>query len=210
MATPALNLLGKKFGLLTALSKGEKKGLNGELYWNFLCECGKFRLASGSAVKQGRLISCGCSKKAKLTTHGQINTRTYRIWAGMVNRCKNPKNNSYKSYGGRGITVTEEWEKYVNFFSSMGECPAGHSIERIDNNGNYTPMNCEWIPLAKQARNRRSNVYFEWEGQKMTLREVAEKVGISYSCLYQRVRAGHSLANAVTGKLKHKVKGAKL
>jgi len=82
-------------------------------------------------------------------------SKEYECWTSMIQRCTNPNKRGYKDYGGRGITVCEQWRSFEQFFADMGSCPRGYSIERIDNDGNYEPPNCKWIPKNEQQKNRR-------------------------------------------------------
>ena len=91
----------------------------------------------------------------KHSSHGMSNTPTYRSWAHMLDRCRNPKNDSWDYYGGRGITVCEEWTDFAQFLADMGERPEGTSIDRIDVDGNYEPGNCRWADHTTQINNRR-------------------------------------------------------
>lgn len=92
-----------------------------------------------------------------MTSHNMSRTKTYRIWAGMIQRCTYKKHIHYKYYGGRGIDVCESWRSFENFFNDMGERPSEcHSIDRIDNNGDYEPNNCRWVTMEKQSQNKRA------------------------------------------------------
>lgn len=149
---------------LTLLAKRVLYNKHRDSFDLYQCDCGNVKFIISYNVKSGNTTSCGCYFTEQLVdlnrelkkTHGQSGTRTYRIWKGMHGRCKHPKTNGYKNYGGRGIKVCKRWSSFENFLEDMGECPDGFSIDRIDVNGNYEPANCRWILLKDQAKNRRN------------------------------------------------------
>ena len=112
--------------------------------------------------------------------HGRSRTPEYQCWINMWVRCTNPNNPQYKDYGGRGIYVCKRWSDFVNFFTDMGPRPKGHSIERIDNDGPYSPKNCHWTTRRDQQRNRRS--------YRVSLAREAERLGIKYGTLWMRLK----------------------
>ncbi len=131
----------------------------------------------------GATRSCGCLRR----THGLIQTREYGAWEGLRNRCNNPTNHAYRRYGGRGIKVCERWDSFENFLADMGPSPDGMSIDRIDNNGPYSPENCKWSTSKEQNRNRRDNRLITYKGQTKCLAEWAESTGISADTLGVRL-----------------------
>ncbi len=112
----------------------------------------------------------------------------YQTWCGMKRRCHSKKDPAYKNYGKRGIKVCEEWrESFDSFVSDVGDRPDGHSLGRIDNDGNYEPGNCEWQTPKQQMRNTRRNVYYEVKGVKKTIPELSEEYGVPASRLLGRL-----------------------
>ncbi len=119
--------------------------------------------------------------------HGKKGTRVYQIWTGIKGRCLNPKHKDYKDYGGRGIMICNKWARsFIAFYTDMGDPPKGYTIERKNNNGNYEPNNCKWIPNERQARNRRSNLTLELNGVSMSAIEWAEYLNMSVWTIYHR------------------------
>jgi hypothetical protein len=105
--------------------------------------------------------------------------REHDAWRGMLARCRNPRHPSYKNYGGRGITACERWNSFENFLDDMGKRPSPkHSLDRIDNNGNYEPGNCRWATRREQANNTRMNRFVTFDGRTMTLAQWARETGI--------------------------------
>jgi len=163
-------VIGEKFNKLTVIKDLGKRKVGDSGFYQYVlveCECGNFKDVLYTDVRSGHSKSCGCYSsqlaKNRMTTHGHSNTRLYSIWKDMRRRCNNPKRNNYHDYGGRGIRVCEEWNKFTNFYNwSMSNGYEDHlTIERINVNGNYEPNNCEWIVRQKQNGNTRKNKEFK-------------------------------------------------
>lgn len=183
--------VGMKYGQLTIESI---ERINSKLYVSAKCDCGsngKYMLVK---LKDGHTKSCGCLHKKVmsniLSSHGLYHTRIYKIWNGMVDRCRRKKNKSYKNYGGRGIIVCKEWATdFMAFYNWAMQ--NGYSdeltIERNDVNGNYEAGNCKWITHAKQALNRRDNHLIAFNGETKTIAEWAKDLKINYNTLINRI-----------------------
>lgn len=169
------------------------------------CECGVVKEYLLPRLRNGGTKSCGCLAREQAvingnrTTHGGTGTAEYSTWTGMRERCNNSKSAAYAYYGGRGIKICERWQKFSNFLKDMGEKPsAEHSIDRINNNGNYEPGNCRWATVYQQARNRSNNVMVTHNGKTLCVSEWANKYNMKSTLLNYRLRAGWEFEKAVS------------
>jgi hypothetical protein len=157
---------GNCFGNLTVIAS-RPRSKKRERQWLCLCICGTSIIATESHLKSGRTKSCGCLKreKTKITglqnaTHGATSSKksslypTYISWKGMLSRCHRPSDPFFHRYGGRGITVCGNWKQFETFLNDMGKRPADHTLDRINNAGNYEPSNCRWATAAQQRANQ--------------------------------------------------------
>jgi len=131
------------------------------------------------------------------TTHGMNKTPEHRVWCKIKHRCYNKNNQGYKNYGGRGIRVCKRWlESFEAFYEDMGDKPSDkHSIDRIDNDGDYTPDNCRWATKMEQMQNTRVAIKVKWKGEPLTLRQLSEKTGIKLRTLRDRYRKNNPLTS---------------
>lgn len=186
--------IGSRFGHLVVIGKSRKKLYSHGTCWLCRCDCGKRIVCWGTRLRNGNHKHCGCKTFGNLSkarkTHGLSYSPVYRVWKGMLSRCYYAKSDSYADYGGRGITVCREWrnhpEKFVAWSESHGY-RKGLSIDRIDNDGNYSPSNCRWITKIWQGRNQRSNHVLTWKGKSKTIAEWADITGIRYHTISKRV-----------------------
>lgn len=174
----SLDLSGKRFGRWLVLSK-HGRNQRGEVSWLCRCDCGEERPVKAGSLGSGKSVSCGCYHRDERSTHGMTRTPTFRSWESMKQRCLNPSDPSYGRYGGRGIKVCGQWaNSFDQFLCDMGERPAGMTLDRIENDGDYEPSNCRWANLKTQQRNRRCMPTLTVNGETKTYPEWFEQTGI--------------------------------
>ena len=198
------DLTGMKFNMLTVISRAEN-AKSGKARWNCLCDCGKMTIVTGSNLINEAVKSCGCLSSAtatqRCTTHGKSKTRIYQVWFGMKRRCNDPKMQSYKYYGMRGIYVCDEWD---NSFQTFYDWAISHgysdnlTIDRIDNNGPYSPDNCRWVTRQEQDNNRRRCIMICYQGRTQNLMQWCKELDLDYKLIYNRMfQSGMSFEKAV-------------
>lgn len=207
MTTPHprfINLVGQTFGRLTVISRAPNS--RGHAAWNVQCVCETSLIVRGYSLRQETTKSCGCLRRDVTSkanaTHGMAGrkkTPTYKSWENMKKRCTNPHNRDFRHYGGRGISICARWQDFTLFLADMGRRPSPqHSLDRIDNAGNYEPENCRWTTPKEQHNNTRRNVRLTYHGVTLTVAQWAERIGIKSICLFMRLRRGWSIERALT------------
>lgn len=196
------NLVGQKFNMLTVIGYAGRVKKN--QFWYCRCDCGGITRTKTYSLVHAKAKSCGCMVKIwagdRFRTHGNScgpDKNMYSIWRGMLARCLNENSTGYSDYGARGIKVCERWMEFDNFLADMGDRPKGMSIDRIDVNGNYEPSNCRWATLSAQANNTRRNVFYERDGERLTVSQWAYKVGLSPDLVHARLTRGWSFEDAL-------------
>lgn len=197
--------IGSRFTRLIVLCESKIK-LHGLISYECLCDCGNKKIVAKKNLLNGNTHSCGCLRKEVETTvnikHGLSHSKTYKIWKSIKYRCLNKKCEFYRIYGGRGITICDRWKNsFENFYADMGECPSGFSIERMNNGGNYEPSNCKWASNFEQGRNKRTNTYIEFNGERKIIADWSLSTGISNAVIYSRIRNNWDVKDALTVKV---------
>lgn len=204
MGRKIAELLGKKYGRLTVI---EYVGQNhrGKSMWKCRCDCGNTSIVLGTRLTSGQTKSCGCYNtetiKERVTTHGMSKTRLYNIWKGMLKRCYYENSTNYEHYGKKGIRICEEWLNFEGFrdWATTHGYADNLTIDRMDNDSNYSPDNCRWVDMKTQERNTTRNKFITFRGETHCLIEWAEIVGINYRTLQGRIfRYGWSIERALS------------
>lgn len=217
--TPRVEMIGRRFGRLTVVALSKKRGNRGQLKFDCVCDCGGYTTVMGEDLRRNKVVSCGCYQKevAKRVnkTHGGCCSgqskrgydKLYHTWQAMKDRCFNPNSAEYENYGGRGITVCDEWkdsyEVFRDFMLSIGFNPKKpikeQTIDRIDVNGNYCPENCRLLPMKEQQYNKTNNRLITYNGETKTATEWAKDLGVRIEVITNRLdRGGWSIEEALT------------
>ncbi len=192
MSMRMTDISGQKFGRLTAI-KPDGRYSSGNIKWLCLCDCGKYTHSDSSKLIKGGVKSCGCYASERMTKintkHNGFGTRLYEIWRQMHRRCYGENTKSYKHYGGRGISVCEEWKEFETFkeWALKNGYSEDLTIDRIDVDGNYCPENCRWATMKEQANNKRNNHFVVCFGERKTISEWADIYGVNQVKLWDRL-----------------------
>lgn len=203
-----IDLTGQRFGRLTVIERAKNYvSPNGRqaARWICLCDCGNKTTVVGGDLRTGRTRSCGCFEQesryfSRNLVHGGFGTKLYNVWCGMKKRCYNSKNKFFKDYGGRGITVCDEWrDDFAKFrdWAMANGYREGLSIDRIDNDKGYSPDNCRWTTREEQGNNKRSNRTFLVNGEKRTLAQLCREYQKNRSTVEDRLNRGWTIEEAL-------------
>lgn len=180
-------MIGLKFGKLLVISELQDRDKDGRIVYHCQCDCGKFHDVTGKLLRQGKVKSCGCLHTTlnKLSKH-----RLYSIMHGIKQRCYNKKHHEFYNYGGRGITICDEWRNdFMKFYNWAmdNNYRDDLTIDRIDSDKGYLPDNCRWVDRKAQQQNRRSNRFYTINDETHCLKEWCDLLHLNYQTVYKRV-----------------------
>ena len=195
-----IDLTGQRFGKLVVLYRVENT-IHNEVQWLCQCDCGNTTIVTSGHLRSGGTKSCGCSwyRKPKYDGEGSYDS-LYPTWRGMINRCNNPNSSGYMNYGGRGITVCDDWLDFNNFKHWADETKTDQTLtlDRLNNDLGYSPDNCHWATAKEQNSNKRNNLLFELNGEICTLKEWCRRFNVNYLTIYSRIyREGWDFETAI-------------
>lgn len=183
-----IEMIGKIFQGIRVLSESERSSC-GQLCWECQCICGKIFKADGHSLRRGQRKSCGCLTYVNQKTHDMHKTKIYKVWSGMISRCRTPSNTAYKNYGAKGVTVCEDWLKFENFYRDMGDPPFDRAtLDRIDYSLGYCKDNVRWASYFEQSRNKSTNRLITYKGKTLCLADWAKELGLDKSTLSHRLQ----------------------
>lgn len=195
-----IDMTGQAFGRLTVMGRAAGPRTK----WLCSCSCGQTKAVAAFSLRRGDTRSCGCLKLEMYATgsarlrHGMAGSNIYRAWNTMLGRCNNPRRQRFADYGARGIKVCKRWHKFENFYADMGPRPSPrHSLDRIDNDGNYGPSNCRWALAEQQSNNRRTVLKVTHEGRTQSSAWWARKLGVPDNTFRRRIRDGWAVDQIV-------------
>lgn len=194
-----IDLTNQEFGRLVVTAISPTRSSEGRVQWVCNCTCGTICTVRSVDLRSGHTRSCGCLLRDTHTVHGMSSTPEYMAWKKMLARCNDPSNPYYHRYGGRGIKVCERWGQLDNFYADMGDRPSeNHSLDRIDNNGDYCKENCKWSTRSEQQNNKGCTRSLTHNGVTMTISQWAALLGTTRPTLFSRKRNGWSDEETVT------------
>ncbi|MBR3208846.1 MAG: hypothetical protein IKF82_01115 [Bacilli bacterium] len=190
------DLTGKKINFFTIIERDQSKKFE-RPQWIVQCQCGKKLSLSGKYLyEKSTFKSCGCHRKNRFLKHNKSKTRLYQIWKHMKERCKNKNDKNYKYYGGKGITICDEWDNDFICFKNWA-IKNGYddnlTIERKNVNLNYCPKNCIWIPLSKQSRNKSITYWVNYKNNEYTLTEISLILNVSRATIRKCLKKGMTI-----------------
>ena len=202
----AIDLTGQRFGRLVVVGRADPpSNKRGCAMWHCRCDCGNEKDINSFYLRNGDTRSCGCLQRERTveshTSHGGSKSRLYRVWVGMIQRCENQRTTDYADYGGRGIKICEEWHDFKTFrqWAERTGYRDELTIDRIDVNEGYNPVNCRWATIAEQARNKRNNINITYHGVTRCLGDWATTLGIGWTTLWRRIfKLGWDVERAFT------------
>lgn len=203
MNTKKINMIGKKFGKLTVLEECEERNKHKQVVYKCKCDCGNTINVVGALLRNGNVKSCGCLHSKGRITHGKSYTRLYHTFKSMKDRCYRTNYKYYQHYGGRGITICDEWlNDFMTFYNwAINNGYRNNlTINRIDNNGNYEPDNCEWVDMKTQSNNKSNCVYLTCNNKTQTVTQWADELRCNRSTIYMRHRKGWNDKECLFGK----------
>lgn len=211
-----VDITGQRYGRLTVISRSENNR-HKKAMWRCRCDCGNEAIFCGNHLRSGNTQSCGClametriNNGKSVVKHRGRGTRLYHVWSDIKIRCFNSKSSNYANYGGRGITMCDEWRNDFATFRDWSiangydeTAPKGqYTIERINVNGNYEPSNCRWATTKEQGNNRRNNHLLTYDGETHTIAEWSEITGIRHDTLLRRLKKGWTPEKTLTEPVK--------
>lgn len=175
-----VDLTGERFGKLTVVGRSSQNKGNKRTYWDCVCECGNRAVIESWNLRNGLTKSCGCLFRDSITSHGGCHTPLYRVWMGMKARCQNPNSKAFKYYGGKGVSVCDEWLDFQSFmdWAIFSGYSNGLTLDRVDSQGNYCPENCRWITQSENS-SRTARRFLTVNGETLGYSQWAEKLGIN-------------------------------
>lgn len=193
-----IDMTGQRFGRVTVIKKVTGKNKS-RTYWQCKCDCGNEFTTTRQNLIQGATKSCGCYNKELSTKHGMYGTKIYRTWSALKSRCTNSNNHQYKNYGGRGISLFEDWFEFDSFYqwAINNGYDDSLSIDRIDNDGNYEPSNCHWTDMKEQSNNRRTNRLVTINGETKTVSQWIDFYSLNKGRVWHKVSRGNNDAEAI-------------